>query len=733
MRNTEAEARRMNSPALEEQRPGEVPEYTLRGGPLAASLSVLSSFHGVHASVDTLLAGLPLENGRLTPSLFSRAAERAGLLTRVVRTPLDRLNPVLFPAVLILAGNNSCVVFSVDKDAGKARLAFPEVGPDETEIGLEELGESYTGFAIYARPRFQFDERTVRTKKLEKEHWFWGVISEHRHLYRDIIVASVLSNLIAFSMPLFVMNVYNRVVPNRAVESLWVMAIGVFVMITADLVIHMTRGYLVDLAAAKTNVKLSREMMEHVLDMRSEERSPSVGSFAGSIQGFDSVRSFISSATVLAYVDLPFALLFFLVIALISWTLVIPLLVASGLILLHAVLVQGQMRELSETTSRASSLKNATLIESLVAMETVKSLGAEGHIQSRWEKTVAFLERTNIKLRLLSSSVVNSVQWVQMAASIATMVVGVYLIMSNSISMGSLIATYLLSSRAIAPIGRVAALLMQYHSASRSLKALDEIMQKETERPAGSVFISTPRIRGSVQFRGVSFTYPGQESTALSDVSFTIGAGEKVALLGPIGSGKTTVNKLVLGLFRPQEGSILIDGRDIRQIDPSELRKNIGVVPQDVMLFYGNLKDNLLFGSPAVTDREILMASWVSGVEMFANTHPKGFDMPIGERGSFLSSGQRQAVAIARAIIKDPPILVLDEPTASMDHVIEEHIKKNLAALVKDKTVILTTHRTPLLSLVDRLIVMDRGKIVADGPKEKVLKALQEGQVRRTA
>ncbi|NMD17175.1 MAG: ATP-binding cassette domain-containing protein, partial [Synergistaceae bacterium] len=300
-------------------------------------------------------------------------------------------------------------------------------------------------------------------------------------------------------------------------------------------------------------------------------------------------------------------------------------------------------------------------------------------------------------------------------------------------SMGSLIATYLLSSRAIAPIGRVAALLMQYHSASRSLKALDEIMQKETERPAGSVFISTPRIRGSVQFRGVSFTYPGQESTALSDVSFTIGAGEKVALLGPIGSGKTTVNKLVLGLFRPQEGSILIDGRDIRQIDPSELRKNIGVVPQDVMLFYGNLKDNLLFGSPAVTDREILLASWVSGVEMFANTHPKGFDMPIGERGSFLSSGQRQAVAIARAIIKAPPILVLDEPTASMDHVIEEHIKKNLAALVKDKTVILTTHRTPLLSLVDRLIVMDRGKIVADGPKEKVLKALQEGQVRRTA
>ena len=720
-----------SAPVTEKQRAVRVD--TMRGGPLAASLSVLLTFHGIHATIEALLAGLPLENGALTPSLFARAAERAGLLSRVVLSPIDRLNPVLLPAVLILAENNSCVVLSIDKKAGTARVAFPEVGSDETLIDLEQLNETYTGFVIYVRPLFKFDDRAVRTKKLEREHWFWSVISEHRYLYRDIIVASVLSNFIAFAMPLFVMNVYNRVVPNKAVESLWVMAIGVFVMITADFVIHVTRGYLVDLAAVKTNVKLSGEMMEHVLDMRNEERSPSVGSFASSIQGFDSVRSFISSATVLAYVDLPFAILFFVVIALISWTLVVPLLIASALILLHAVLVQGQMRELSETTNRASSLKNATLIESLVAMETVKSLGAEGHIQTRWEKTVAFLENTNIKLRLLSSSVVSSVQWIQITASIATMIIGVYLIMNNSISMGSLIATYMLSSRAIAPIGRVAALLMQYHSASRSLNALDDIMQKETERPADSVFISTPEIRGSIQFRGVTFTDPGQESPALSEVSFAVNAGEKIALLGPIGSGKTTVNKLVLGLFKPQEGSILIDGKDIRQIDPSELRKNIGVVPQDVMLFYGNLKDNLIFGTHSVTDREILIASKISGVEMFANTHPKGFDMPIGERGSFLSSGQRQAVAIARAVIKDPPILILDEPTASMDHVIEEHIKNNLMAVTKNKTVILTTHRTPLLSLVDRIIVMDRGKILADGPKEKVLNALQHGQIRRTA
>ena len=731
--NVEAGSQNAKQSPSEESGAGSLHVDFGRGGPLAASLLRMLNHHGIQMSMDSLLAGLPIEGGVLTPSIFGRAAERAGLLSHIVSSPLNKLNSILFPVILVLSDNKACVLFSFNKSTAGARVVFPELGPEEIEIETEELNKNYTGYAIYVRPVFKFDDRAVYTRKLQKEHWFWSVISEHRYLYRDILIASVLSNMVAFAMPLFVMNVYNRVVPNRAVESLWVMAIGVFIMITADFAIHMARGYLVDLAAVKTNIKLSGEMMEQVLSMRNEERSPSVGSFANSIQGFESVRSFISSATVLAYVDLPFSLLFFIVIAIISWQLVIPLLIASLFILLHAVLVQGQMRELSETTNRANSLKNATLIESLVAMETVKSLGAEGQIQTRWEKTVDFLENTNIRLRLLSSSVVNSIQWVQITASIATMIVGVYLIMNNTISMGSLIATYMLSSRAISPVGKVAALLMQYHSASRSLKALDDVMQKETERSADTIFISRPKIAGAVQFQNVTFFYPGQDKPALSNVSFNIGAGEKVALIGPIGSGKTTISKLVLGLYKPQEGNILIDGIDIRQIDPSELRRNIGVVPQDVMLFYGNLKDNLIFGNDLVTDRDIILASKLSGVDIFVNSHPKGFDMPIGERGANLSSGQRQAVAIARAVLKDPPLLILDEPTASMDHPLEEQIKNNIAALSRDKTLLIVTHRSPMLEIAGRIIVMDKGKVLADGAKDSVLKALQQGQIRRTA
>ena len=704
-----------------------------QGGPLAACLLQVARFHGRPASQETILAGLPLENGLLAPSVFPRAAARTGLAARFAALPLEKLNPLLYPAILVLEEHGACVLYSLDAEKGRARVGFPELEEGEVELDLDELKNRYSGYAVYVRPVFRFDERAPRTEKPSEGHWFWSAIAENRPLFRDVLIASFLSNLFALAMPLFVMNVYNRVVPNRAVESLWVMALGVLVIITADFALHMARGYLVDLAAVRTNIRLSGEMMEQVLGIRAEERPPSAGSFANSIQGFETVRNFISSATVFAYVDFPFAVFFLVVIALISWTLALPLLLGILAVLLHAVLVQGRMRELSETTNRASAMKNATLVESLVSMETLKSQGAEGQVQGRWEKTVAFLEGTNVKLRLLSSSVVNGMQWVQLAVSVATMILGVYLIMENEISMGSLIAAYMLSSRAMAPVAKITSLLLQYHSASRSLAALDEIMKKPTERPAGASYLSRPVVSGSIEFRDVTFSYPGQEKPALDGVSFRIGKGEKVALVGRVGSGKTTLGKLLLGLYRPQKGTILVDGIDIRQLDPAELRRRIGSVPQDATLFFGTLRENILLGSPPVTDAELLLAARIGGADAFADLHPAGFDLQVGERGERLSSGQRQAVAIARAVLKNPPILLLDEPTASMDHSSEERVRQNLAGFSSDRTVLLVTHRTALLELVERLIVLDGGRVAADGPKESVLGALQQGRPREGA
>ena len=702
------------------------------GGPLAASLTLIAALHGRRISRDALLSGLPMENGVLTPALFSRAAKRAGLASKIIKSPLERINGLLCPAVLILGGSRACVVTSIDAAAEKASVIFPgEMDEGTAELPFETLRDIYTGYVIYLKPQFKFDERAGADDKRRKGHWFWETLATEKNIYRDVIIASLLSNIFAFAMPLFVMNVYNRVVPNNAVETLWVMAIGVFIMITADFALHMARGYLTDLAASRTNTRLSADMMEQVLSMRSEARPASVGSMVNSIQGFDSVRSFISSATVFAYVDLPFSIFFIIVIAIIAWPLAIPILIGGLLVLAEAVMVQKQMRELSETTNRASSLKNATMVESLVAIESVKTQNLESTVQNRWEKTVAHLEAANVKMRLLSSAVISWTQWINVTISIATMVIGVYLIRANAISMGSLIAAYMLSSRAMMPISRVAGLLMQYYSTSRSLSALDDIMNKETEHEEGVTFLSRPDIAGGIQFRDVGFAYPEQERPALSALNFTVKPGEHVAIVGPIGSGKSTLFKLILKLFRQTEGSILIDGTDSRQMDPAELRRAVGVVPQEVMLFYGTLRDNLVMGNPYITDQALLQAIQISGVDGIVKNHPKGFDMQVGERGANLSSGQRQAVAIARAVLKNPSLLLLDEPTSAMDSASEERVRHNLKIFTKDKTLLLVTHRTALLDLTERVIVLDGGRIVADGPKEQILAALKEGKIGR--
>ena len=702
------------------------------GGPLVASLTLIAALHGRRISCDALLSGLPMENGVLTPALFSRAAKRAGLASKIIKSPLERINGLLCPAVLILGGSRACVVTSIDAAAEKASVIFPgEMDEGTAELSFETLRDIYTGYVIYLKPQFKFDERAGADGKRRKGHWFWETLATEKNIYRDVIIASLLSNIFAFAMPLFVMNVYNRVVPNNAVETLWVMAIGVFIMITADFALHMARGYLTDLAASRTNTRLSADMMEQVMSMRSEARPASVGSMVNSIQGFDSVRSFISSATVFAYVDLPFSIFFIIVIAVIAWPLAIPILIGGLLVLAEAVMVQKQMRELSETTNRASSLKNATMVESLVAIESVKTQNLESTVQNRWEKTVAHLEAANVKMRLLSSAVISWTQWINVTISIATMVIGVYLIRANAISMGSLIAAYMLSSRAMMPISRVAGLLMQYYSTSRSLSALDDIMNKETEHEEGVTFLSRPDIAGGIQFRDVGFTYPEQERPALSALNFTVKPGEHVAIVGPIGSGKSTLFKLILKLFRQTEGSILIDGTDSRQMDPAELRRAVGVVPQEVMLFYGTLRDNLVMGNPYITDQALLQAIQISGVDGIVKNHPKGFDMQVGERGANLSSGQRQAVAIARAVLKNPSLLLLDEPTSAMDSGSEERVRHNLKIFAKDKTLLLVTHRTALLDLTERVIVLDGGRIVADGPKEQILAALKEGAIGR--
>nr|WP_205743690.1 type I secretion system permease/ATPase [Halomonas alimentaria] len=696
-------------------------------------LQTVATCHDRSTTAESLTAGLPLEQGRLTPGVFPRAASRAGLSARLVKSRLVQLNPALFPVVLLLEPGRACVLLGLDLKARQARVIFPELGDAASDVALDGLEASYSGQAIYVRPRFHFDARGPEVNRQHSRHWFWGVIRENRKLYRDVIAGSVMINLFAVAMPLFVLNVYDRVVPNHATETLWVLAVGIFVVLCFDLVLRLMRNAFVDLAASRADVKLSSSIMARVLGLRMEARPASTGSFAATLQSFESVRAFIGSATVVALVDLPFVLMFAAIIALIGPPLVIPVLVGIAFVLLYAMAAQGKLHELSETTWRVSAQRNATLVESVSQLETVKTLRAESRIQNTWEKASAYLSRTAAQLRLVSSSVSSVALWAQHSVAVCVIIIGVYQIIEGNLTQGGLIAAYLLSSRAMAPVSQAAALLAQYHQSSTALQSLNGVMERPVERPEGKAFVSRPVIRGEIRFDKVSLRYPEQENEALRDVSLTIQAGEKVALLGRIGCGKTTLNKLVLGLYEPTAGAVMIDGVDLRQFDPIQLRRQIGYVPQDVSLFYGTLRENIVAGggSEGVDDEALLRAIKLSGLESLVNGHPQGVDLPVGERGQALSGGQRQSVAVARALVNDPQILLLDEPTSSMDHTSEEAFKTHLKSYAQSKTMIVVTHRTSLLSLVDRIIVIDAGRIMADGPRDKVVEALRKGQIGR--
>jgi len=696
-------------------------------------LLVVARAHGRALTPDAVLAGLPLERGRLTPALFERAARRAGLASRIVRQPLARIEPALLPAVLLLAAGNAFVLMAVDTEAGSCELVFPELGESAVVLTLAEIGARHGGVVLYARPRHRFDARTPEVRGGRVGHWFWSVIAENRRLYRDVLLAALIVNLFALALPLFSMNVYDRVVPNHAVETLWTLATGVLIVLCGDFALRTLRGYFVDLAGARGDVRLSATIMEKVLDLRMEVRPESAGSFASNLRAFESVRDFISSATVTAFIDLPFALLFLLVIGWIAWPMVIPFVVGIVLLLIHSLTVQRRMHALAETSYRASAQRNATLVEGLVGIETVKALGAEAVIQGKWESSATLVASVGARLRLLAATATNGALWVQQMVSLATVVIGVYLIRDGALTMGGLIACYLLSSRAMAPIGQVAGLLVQYHSAATAFESLDALMKRPVERPPEMRFTSRPALRGEIEFRNVGFAYREGEEAVLREVSFRIRAGEKVAVLGRVGSGKTTLEKLILGLYRPGSGAVLVDGIDLRQLDPAELRRNIGYVPQDVTLFYGSLRDNIAMGLPQADDAAVARAARIAGLAEFVDAHPHGYGMLVGERGESLSGGQRQAVAVARALIADPPILLLDEPTAAMDHASEEALKQQLREHAAGKTMIVVTHRTSLLDLVDRIIVVDAGRIVADGPKAQVVDALRQGRIGRAA
>ena len=707
-------------------------EDLIHPDPLLDCLLEVCRLHGVASSRAALSAGLPLENGRLTLALAERAAQRAGLSTKLQRLRADRIDTATLPAILVLRSSGACVLLGWTED-GDARVLLPETGQGAVVMPRKDLARRHGGVVLFVRPHFRFDERTPEVRRTRSGHWFWSAIASQRGVYRDVLWAALLINLFALAFPIFTMNVYDRVVPNHAVETLWVLALGLLLVLLADLYMRSLRSHFVDEASARIDVQLSSSLMERVLGMRLEHRPQSVGSFAANLRGFETVRDFIASSTVTAMIDLPFALIFIAVMAWISPWMVLPVVAAFVLILVIGFILQHRLHELSESTYQASAQRNATLVEALTGIETIKTQAAEGVIQARWERVNLFLARTNVRMRALSSHASYGTQWLSQIVSLSVILIGVHLISQRELTMGALIACTTLASRALAPAGQIVGLLMQYQGARTALESLDRIMAQPVEREPGAAFLHRREIRGDIELRDVRFAYPGRDDPVLDGISLKIARGEKVALIGRVGSGKTTIQKLMLGLYQPTSGAVLLDGIDLRQLDPADVRRNLGYVSQDVTLFYGSLRENITMGLPYADENAVLAAAETACLLDFVNRHPKGFDMPVGERGELLSGGQRQSVGLARAVLHNAPLLLLDEPTSAMDFSTEAQVTKRVTEFAQGRTVVLVTHRTSMLALVDRVVVVDQGRIVADGPRDRILEALQSGRIARAA
>jgi ATP-binding cassette subfamily C protein LapB len=706
----------------------------LRMDALLDCLVLFTKLYHKPYSAEALTAGLPIEPGSDAPELFSinnakglfsRAAERAGLKSSLIRRPLQQISPLQLPMIILLSNQGACILDRFSEDGTQVKIIMPAEEAIEQWVERDVLQDEYIGFGFMVKKAFEYTDETSRTLHLNQKHWFWSTIKLSASTYKDVLYASLLINLFVLASPLFTMNVYDRVVPNNAIETLWVFAIGVSIVYILDTFLKFTRTYLLESAAKKSDVIMSSIIFEKVLDLKMENHPGSVGSFASNLKDFDSIRSFLTNATMAAIIDLPFAVIFLAVIGYIGGAIVMIPMITMFLILSYAIIIKKPLRASIESTHEASAKKSSILIETLNNIETLKTLGTLNQVQWKWEESTGEIAGKSLNSRLLSASIPTITQLLIQLNTVMIIVYGVYLIQAFELSMGGLIAIVILTSRTLAPMGQVAALLTNYEDTKTSYETLNEIISKPSERPSGKKFVERPEFTGHIEFVDVTFTYPGTEIPALKNASFNIKPGEHVAIIGRIGSGKSTIQKLILGLYEPSSGQILIDGIDIKQIDPADLRKHIGYVSQDIMLFRGTVKDNITYRATHANDAAMIRAAQISGTSEFIQKHPKGYEMPIGERGQGLSGGQRQSIGIARAFLIDAPIMLMDEPSNAMDQITEAKLLDNLSKGLKGKTSLLVTQKMTLLKIVDRVIVINEGRVFIDAPKEEALKQLQ--------
>lgn len=686
------------------------------------------------ASDSALTAGLP--KGRfLTSSQALAALQNAGFSTGLVERTLTEIPGQLSPVILLRKNNAGGCVFlgnEVRQVEGKKevhyRIILPEISAEPVMLTASEMSEIYAGYAIFLKPKAMADKRAEEPDLVPAGHWLLGTLWRYRSYYRSAAIGTVLINVLSLASIFFTMNVYDRVVPNQAFVTLWSLAIGVIIAMLFEAFARYIRSHLIDTAGKKADLVLGTLLFRQMLSIKMEHKPASSGSFANQLREFETVRDFAMSATLSAVADLPFVLFFIGVIFTVGGYLgFIPLLLLP-VILAISIIIQWPLARTMKENLKETSLKQGVLIESIEGMETLKAVGGESYMQRRWENFSALAAATSMKSRRLSALATGCFTFFQQIQTVLIVIVGVYLISDGVMTQGALIGTVMLASRATAPLGQVVGLAVRFQQAKAALSSLNGLMLKPVDRDQQIDYLASPELTGKLTLQDISFAYPAPpmqpQVPVLKSINFSVEPGERIAILGRIGSGKSTLLRIIARLYTPTGGQLFADGLDVTQIDPADWRQHVGFVGQDSRLFYGSLRENIMIGNPAATVKELLRVLTLTGLDQVAAKHPLGINLPIGEMGDGLSGGQRQLVSLARSLIARPTMLLLDEPTSSMDMQTENKFISHLKDATDGQTMIVVTHRPSLLSLVDRIIVVDEGKIVADGPKERVMASL---------
>jgi len=559
-------------------------------------------------------------------------------------------------------------------------------------------------------------------KQLYKDHWFWGPVLKNKKLYIQVMVASAFINVFALFSAFYIMVVYDRVIPNNAIDSLIALTVGILVIVAFDFVMKVLRGLYTDKASALVDIEVSDNMFDRISRNEQLINQPT-GSVSAVVKEFDSLKDFIASASFVAFVDLPFIVLFLFVLYGIGGPVAAVPAVIVIVVIIAGLIIQPVIRKLSFNAAQDGQSKQSVIVEVLSGMETLKTLPGINMLRDRWVDSVDRQGITSAKSKFWSQLTANFSQSGQQLSQVGIVVYGVFLIADGTLTMGSLIACVILSGRTLAPLGQVSNLLGRFNQAVTAYVNFGQLMQQPVKELGRANQVRVDKTKGAITITNASLTYPEQKEAVIKQLNLKLFAGEKIAIVGKIGSGKTSILRLISGLYDSNEGSVKIDNHDISHMHPDDVRKHIGVVMQTPMLFSGTLKENLLMGNPDATDDQMIAAAKIANVDEIASNLPDGYETLLTEGGKGLSGGQRQAICIARAFVGDPQIIIMDEPSSAMDNGSEQQLLKDLQVRLKDKTLILITHRGTLLSLVDRVVVFDSGRIIADGPKDKVLQA----------